>query len=81
MDGAYSVHSLLVTGQWDTARAHLRAIRDISRAINGATGKVIHEMTLDGVQVSRRRTPPQATPTRRRSLPSLLISILGLVRR
>jgi len=47
-DGAYSVYSLLVTGQWDTARGHLRAIRDISRAINGTTGKVIHEMTPDG---------------------------------
>ncbi|PTX58867.1 hypothetical protein C8P63_11449 [Melghirimyces profundicolus] len=47
-DGAYTAYPLIASGQWDTAMEHLRSIRDVSRAINGDTGKVIHEMTMDG---------------------------------
>src|SRR5690606_12254951 len=33
---------------WETVVEHLRTIRDVSRAVNGKSGKVIHEMTTDG---------------------------------
>jgi glycogen debranching enzyme len=47
-DGAYSVYALLASGLWDTAMDHLRTIRDVSRVINGDTGKVVHEVMSDG---------------------------------
>jgi glycogen debranching enzyme len=47
-DGAYTAYPLLVSGQWDTIKEHLRAIRDVSRIINGGTGKVVHEVVTDG---------------------------------
>jgi glycogen debranching enzyme len=47
-DGAYSVYALVVSGLWDTAMDHLRTIRDVSRVINGDTGKVVHEVMSDG---------------------------------
>jgi glycogen debranching enzyme len=47
-DGAYTAHPLVASGQWDTAMEHLRTIRDVSRMINGETGKVVHEVVTDG---------------------------------
>ncbi len=47
-DGAYTLYALIASGQWDTAISHLRAIRDLSEAINGDTGKVVHEVVTDG---------------------------------
>jgi hypothetical protein len=47
-DGAYTAHPLVASGQWDTAIQHLRTIRDVSRMINGDTGKVVHEVVTDG---------------------------------
>jgi glycogen debranching enzyme len=47
-DGAYTVYPLVASGLWDTAMDHLRTIRDISRVINGDTGKVVHEVMSDG---------------------------------
>jgi hypothetical protein len=47
-DGAYTAHPLIASGQWDTAVEHLRTIRDVSRMINGDTGKVVHEVVTDG---------------------------------
>jgi hypothetical protein len=47
-DGAYTAHPLVASGQWDTAIQHLRGIRDVSRIVNGATGKVVHEVVTDG---------------------------------
>jgi glycogen debranching enzyme len=47
-DGAYTAYPLVASGQWDTAKAHLRSIRDVSRAVNGSTGKVVHEVVTDG---------------------------------
>jgi glycogen debranching enzyme len=47
-DGAYTAFPLVASGQWDTARQHLRTIRDVSRIVNGATGKVVHEVVTDG---------------------------------
>jgi glycogen debranching enzyme len=47
-DGCYTIYALMVTGQWETAIEHLRTIRNVSRLINGLTGKVIHELLTDG---------------------------------
>jgi glycogen debranching enzyme len=47
-DGAYTAYALIATGQWETALDHLRAMRDFSRAVNGPTGKVVHEVVTDG---------------------------------
>ncbi|HEU4411740.1 MAG TPA: hypothetical protein VFS43_41235 [Polyangiaceae bacterium] len=47
-DGAYTSFALAASGQWDTAMAHLRGIRDVSQAINGDSGKVVHEVVTDG---------------------------------
>ena len=47
-DGAYTAYPLLVSGQWDTIEKHLRTIRDVSRIVNGSTGKVVHEVVTDG---------------------------------
>jgi glycogen debranching enzyme len=47
-DGAYTSFPLIASGQWDTASAHLRSVRDVSVVLNGATGKVVHEIVTDG---------------------------------
>ena len=47
-DGAYTAYPLIASGQWETAKQHLRSIRDVSRIVNGATGKVVHEVVTDG---------------------------------
>jgi glycogen debranching enzyme len=47
-DGAYTVYALIASGQWDTAISHLRSIRELSEAVNGNTGKVLHEVVTDG---------------------------------
>jgi glycogen debranching enzyme len=47
-DGAYTAYPLLVSGQWDTLKDHLRLLRDVSRALNGESGKIVHEIVTDG---------------------------------
>jgi hypothetical protein len=47
-DGSYTVFPLTVAGQWDSAINHLRTLRLVSRAVNGSTGKVLHEIVTDG---------------------------------
>ena len=47
-DGAYTAYPLLVSGQSGTIKEHLRTIRDVSRIVNGSTGKVVHEVVTDG---------------------------------
>jgi glycogen debranching enzyme len=47
-DGAYTVFPLVAVGQWKAAKDHLRTIREVSRAVNGSTGKVLHEIVTDG---------------------------------
>ncbi|CAN5772441.1 hypothetical protein BH20ACT23_BH20ACT23_27100 [soil metagenome] len=47
-DGAYTAYPLVVSGQWDTATKHLRSIKQVSRILNGDTGKVVHEVMTDG---------------------------------
>jgi hypothetical protein len=47
-DSAYTSFSLVVTGQWEAAKDHLNLIRQVSRAVNKTTGKVLHEIVTDG---------------------------------
>jgi hypothetical protein len=47
-DGAYSIFSLAAVGQWEEAKNHLAAIRQVSQLVNGVTGKVLHETVTDG---------------------------------
>jgi hypothetical protein len=47
-DGSYTVFPLTVAGQWESATSHLRTIRAVSQAVNGQTGKVLHEIVTDG---------------------------------
>jgi glycogen debranching enzyme len=47
-DGAYTAYPLLVSGQWDTLKEHLRTIKRVSEIVNGNTGKVVHEVMSEG---------------------------------
>jgi hypothetical protein len=47
-DGAYTTFGLVATGQWETAENHLNLVRSVSQAVNGSTGKVVHEIVTDG---------------------------------
>ena len=47
-DGEYSAFAAVAAGQFDAARNHLRALRDISEIANEHSGKVVHEVTPDG---------------------------------
>jgi glycogen debranching enzyme len=44
----YIVFPLVAAGMWETAIGRLRLLRDVSRAVNGSTGKVVHEVAGDG---------------------------------
>ena len=47
-DGEYTSFAAVSSGQFATIKAHLRALRDVSLAANGRSGKVVHEVTPDG---------------------------------
>jgi hypothetical protein len=47
-DGCYTTFGLVATGQWQTAENHLNLLRMVSQAVNGSTGKVLHETVTDG---------------------------------
>jgi hypothetical protein len=47
-DGEYTAFAAVAAGQFDTAKAHLRALRDVSDRVNGGSGKIVHEVTPDG---------------------------------
>jgi hypothetical protein len=47
-DGAYTTFGLSAVGQWNEAKSHLNTIRQISRLVNGSTGKVLHEIVTSG---------------------------------
>jgi hypothetical protein len=47
-DGAYSSYGLAVSGQWQTAMDQLTSMRVVSQIVNGATGKVVHEVSSTG---------------------------------
>ena len=47
-DGEYTAFASVAMGQFADIEAHLRALRDVSQVINGASGKVVHEVMQDG---------------------------------
>jgi hypothetical protein len=47
-DGEYTAFAAVAAGQFDAAKNHLRALRDISEIANDHSGKVVHEVTPDG---------------------------------
>ncbi len=47
-DGEYTAFAAVAAGQFAPIKAHLRALRDVSQAVNGASGKIVHEVTPDG---------------------------------
>lgn len=51
-EGAYTAFVAACCGQWDAAMDHLRTVRDVSRAMTGESGKVVHEIVGDGSVVS-----------------------------
>lgn len=44
----YIIFPLVIAGMWEAAMKHLRLLRDVSRAVNAGTGKVVHEVITDG---------------------------------
>lgn len=47
-DGEYTAFAAAAAGQFEIAKAHLRALRDVSDRVNGGSGKIVHEVTPDG---------------------------------
>ncbi len=47
-DGEYTGFAAVTSGQFDTIKSHLRALREVSIVANGQSGKVVHEVTPDG---------------------------------
>jgi hypothetical protein len=47
-DGEYTNFAAVALGQFETAKAHLRALRDVSEILNGDSGVVVHEAVTDG---------------------------------
>jgi hypothetical protein len=47
-DGEYTAFAAVAGGQFETAKAHLRALRDVSDRVNAGSGKIVHEVTPDG---------------------------------
>jgi len=47
-DGEYTAYAAVAAGQFGTAQAHLRALRDISDKVNARSGKVVHEVMPTG---------------------------------
>ena len=47
-DGEYTAFASVAMGQFEDIKAHLRALRDVSKVLNGDSGKVVHEVMPDG---------------------------------
>ena len=47
-DGEYTAFASVAAGQFAPIKAHLRTLRDVSEAVNGGSGKIVHEVTPDG---------------------------------
>jgi glycogen debranching enzyme len=39
---------LIACGMWEAAKDHLRSLRNVSRIVNGRSGKLVHEISPDG---------------------------------
>jgi hypothetical protein len=63
-DGEYTAFAAVAVGQFEAAKAHLRALRDISDILNDRSGVVVHESVADGsiwFGHDSRRTNPNGT--------------------
>src|SRR5205085_4699339 len=47
-DGEYTNFAAVALGQFSAAKAHLRALKDVSEILNGNSGVVVHETVTDG---------------------------------
>jgi len=47
-DAEYTAFASVALGQFEPIAAHLRALVDVSRIVNGTSGKIVHEVTPDG---------------------------------
>ncbi len=47
-DGEYTSYAAVAAGQFDTVKAHLRALRTVSDILNNRSGKVAHEVIPTG---------------------------------
>jgi hypothetical protein len=47
-DGEYTAFASVALGQFGPIEDHMRALRDVSRTLNGDSGKVVHEVVTDG---------------------------------
>jgi hypothetical protein len=47
-DGEYTGFAAVAAGQFETFKAHLRALRDVSEVVNARSGKVVHEVVSTG---------------------------------
>jgi hypothetical protein len=47
-DGEYTNFAAVALGQFEVAKDHLRALRDVSQVLNGDSGIVVHEAVTDG---------------------------------
>jgi hypothetical protein len=47
-DGEYTNFAAVALGQFEAAKDHLRALRDVSEVLNGGSGIVVHEAVTDG---------------------------------
>ena len=47
-DGEYTAFASVALGQFEPIKAHLRALRDVSDALNDRSGKIAHEVVTDG---------------------------------
>jgi hypothetical protein len=47
-DGEYTAFAAVALGQFETIKAHLIALRDVSDLLNQRSGKVAHEVVTDG---------------------------------
>ena len=47
-DGEFTAFASVAAGQFGPIKAHLRTLRDVSEAVNGRSGKIVHEVTPDG---------------------------------
>jgi hypothetical protein len=47
-DGEYTAFASVAAGEFDTVKAHLRALRDVSELMNERSGKVVHEIMPTG---------------------------------
>ncbi|MGI3781042.1 MAG: hypothetical protein ACRYG2_09710 [Janthinobacterium lividum] len=47
-DGEFTAFASVAAGQFGPIEAHLRTLRDVSEAVNGGSGKIVHEVTPDG---------------------------------